>query len=57
MTYQDDDFFSSVDKAVKCPDCEKEARINMHADQGEIIDYFYECKCGKIIEQEEVENE
>lgn len=52
-----DDIFESIDKTVKCPNCGKAAKINMHLEQGEIVDYFYECECGKIIEQEELEHE
>ncbi|WP_161633617.1 hypothetical protein [Fervidicella metallireducens] len=53
----EDDFYESINKAVKCPACGSEAMINMHIEHGEIVDYFYECECGKIIEQEEIENE
>lgn len=56
MVYQDDDFFQSVKKTVTCPVCRQEARSNMHLEQGEIVDYFYECRCGKIIELEEIED-
>lgn len=37
---------------VKCSACGAQATINIHADQGEIIDWFYECPCGAIIENE-----
>lgn len=30
-----------------------EAKINMHVDQGEVVDCFYECRCGDIIKRRE----
>ena len=57
MTYQDDDLFDAIEKTVVCSLCGQEAMINMHVEQGVLLDYFYECRCGKIIEQEEKKNE
>lgn len=57
MDHKDDGFFEYIDRTVKCPACGRDAKINMHIEQGEIVDYFYECECGKIIEQEEIVNE
>jgi C4-type Zn-finger protein len=53
----EDDFYESIAKTTKCPACGEDARINMHLEHGQIVDYFYECECGNIIEQEEIEHE
>lgn len=46
----EDDFYDTVLKIIKCPECGDDARINMHIEEGQIVDYFYECDCGKITE-------
>lgn len=51
------DEYEFLKTTVSCPYCGEEATINIHTEHGEIIDYFYECVCGKIIEQEDVVNE
>lgn len=36
--------------AIVCPHCGENATINLHTEQGELIDYFYECSCGGMFE-------
>lgn len=57
MAKQNDEWFTDIAKTIKCPICSRNAKVNMHIEQEEIVDYFYGCECGKIIEQEEIENE
>ena len=43
--------FDRILPKINCPHCGNMATVNIHAEQGEIIDYFYECaECDKIIE-------
>ena len=35
---------------IVCPHCGANATINLHTEQGELIDYFYECSCGGMFE-------
>jgi len=40
-------------KKMTCPDCGKEMRVNSYTGGGEsIIDYFYECPCGCMVESD-----
>lgn len=45
--------FDRVAPKQLCDQCGAMAKVNMHMDQGELIDWFYECKCGNIIEGED----
>ena len=46
-----------VPTIIECPHCGEQATINVHVDQEQVIGYFYECPCGNIMEQEEIDND
>ena len=49
------DDYDSLLTIISCSHCEEQATINIHAEHGEIVDYFYECVCGQIIEQQDLQ--